>query len=210
LSDPRHSNPDKNSAPCLERLYPASIAFMIEERSLLWYEDAEEYDELLHEVFSELAPTGAIECILAKNLVDYIWELRRMKRLKHTAINYVMPDAAMNMLAPGGLWENRNASRVREQAASVADGAEEKVGAGERDFAALLRAAKVTPEMIHYEALNNVADRLYWITRECERLESRFHRLLKDFETRRATLAAMAKSLVDREKAEVIDFREAS
>lgn len=45
------------------------------------------------------------------------------------------------------------------------------------------------------------------ITRECERLESRLHHFLKEFEARRATLAAMAKSLIAREAADVIDVQ---
>lgn len=64
------------------------------------------------------------------------------------------------------------------------------------------------PEMIHYLAHIEVADDFYAITRACERLEGRFHSLLRDFEKRRATLAAMARSLVERERAEIIEFKE--
>ena len=35
---------EKGSGP--RPLYPTSIAFLIEERSLLWYEDPEEYQQL--------------------------------------------------------------------------------------------------------------------------------------------------------------------
>ena len=71
-----------------------------------------------------------------------------------------------------------------------------------------MEGMRITPEMIHYKALNSVADRLHWISRECERLEGRFHRLLRDFEGRRTALAAIARSLVEREKAEVVNLRE--
>lgn len=191
------------------RLYPASIAFLIEERPLLWFEKPEQYDELRREIFAELAPAGALECILVKHLVDYIWELRRMKKLKHTAINFVMPSAAQRILAPNKiLSENKEAERVRSQATDVAYGAEEELGEGEESLADRMEAMRTTPEMIHYRTHNEVADNLYAITRECERLEGRFHSLLRDFEKRRATLAAMARSLVERERAEVIEYKE--
>ena len=196
---------EKGSGP--RPLYPASIAFLIEERSLLWYEDPEEYDQLRREIFAETSPEGAINCIFVKNVVDCLWEFRRMKKLKHTAINFAMPDAAGRLIAPGIDFQgDREEALVRRQAASVAFGAEEQ--ASGTDFAERMQSKCVTPEMIHYQALNTVADRLTWINQECERLEGRFHRLLRDFEGRRTALAAMAKGLVERERAEVVNFKE--
>ena len=117
------------NSPAPRPLYPAGIAYFIEERPLLWYEDAAEYDQLRQEIFAELAPEGALHCIFVKNVVDYLWELRRMKKLKQTAINFFMPDAAAPLLAPSsGLWGNPDKAKVREHAADVAFGAEEEVG----------------------------------------------------------------------------------
>ena len=189
------------------RLYPASISHLIEERPLIWYESPEQYDQLLRDIFGEMAPQGVLECIFVKNLVDYIWELRRMKKMKHTAINFAMPDAAGQVIAPGmDFFSDCEEAQVRRQAAAVALGVEKE--AGGKEFAQRMQSKCVTPEMIHYKALNSEAEHFQWISRECERLEGRFHRLLKDFEGRRTTLAAMAKSLVEREKAEVVNFKE--
>ena len=200
---------DAGSNPAPRALYPASIAYLIEERPLLWCEDPKEYDQLRREIFAETSPEGAINCIFVKNVVDCLWEFRRMKKLKHTAINFAMPDAAAPLLAPAsGLWGNPEEAKVRGQAADVAYGAEEEVDKGEPHLAERMQEMRVTPEMIHYHALNTVADRLTWINQECERLEGRFHRLLKDFEGRRTALAAMAKGLVERERAEVVNFKE--
>jgi len=205
-TDDTHS---AGSSPGLRPLYPASIAFLIEERPLLWYEEPEEYDGLLREIFVELVPQGALNCIFIKGVVDYVWELRRMKKMKHTAINWAMPDAAGRIIAPGSDFESdRVEAHVRRGAAAAAYGSEKPNAKGGSDFEDQMHAKCVTSEMIHYEALNSVADRLYWISRECERLEGRFARLLTDFEGRRTALAAMAKSLVDREKAEVVDVKE--
>lgn len=198
---------DAGSNPAPRALYPASIAYLIEERPLLWCEDPYEYDELRREIFTELAPEGALNCIFVKNIVDYLWEFRRMKKMKHTAINYAMPRAATKLLtSSAGLWGDPEEAKVQKQAEAAAYGTGNETGA--TDFAERMRSKHVTPEMIHYKALNSVSEELHWISRECERLEGRFHRLLKDFEGRRTTLAAMAKSLVEREKAEVVNFKE--
>ncbi len=206
-TNPTTASTEADTGP--RRLYPASISYLIEERPLLWYESPQEYDQLLRDIFDEMAPQGALECILVKNLVDYIWELRRMKKMKHTAINIVMPGAAAHLLAPPeGIWGSPEKDTVMAQAADVVYGAEEDIEEGKPSLAERMEDERVTPEMIHLKALNSEAKHIHWITRECERLEGRFHRLLKDFEDRRAKFAAMAKSLVEREKAEVVDFKE--
>lgn len=203
------SNPSSHSGP--RPLYPRSIAFLIEERPLLWYESADDYDELRREVFTELSPNGALECVFVKNLVDYIWELRRMKKMKHVAINFVMPKAATDLLEPDkGMWGNPERDKVMEQATDIAYGAEEDLVDDTPSLSERMEEMRLTSEMVHYRALNEAADHLQRINRECERLEGRFHHLLKDFETRRSTLAAMAKSLIRRERAEDVAFKEVS
>lgn len=197
---------DHDSGP--EHPYPASIAFLIEERFLLWYEDPREYDALQRSFFMELAPKGALNCIFVKNVIDYAWELRRMKRLTHTAINYVMPDVAAKMLAPDlGLWGDPDRDLIRGQANDVAYGAEERSAEGKPSFAERMENTGTTHEMLHYKALEKTAERLEWIRYERERLENRFHHFLRDFETRNKTLAAMAKALIEREKAKDIDAK---
>ena len=196
------------SSPGVTRLYPASIAYLIEERPLLWYEDAEEYDTQLREVFAELKPEGALNCIFVKNVVDYIWELRRMKKMKHTAINYAMPDAATKLLTrSAGLWGDPDEAKIRKQAEAEAYGGE--AAAGGPSLADRMHSKSVTSEMIHYRALNANSEEYHWISRECERLEGRLHQLIRDYEARNARLAAMARSLVEREKAEVVELKRA-
>lgn len=44
-----------------------------------------------------------------------------------------------------------------------------------------------------------------YLRRERDRIEDRIHRLLKEFEARRASMVAQARTLVERETAQVID-----
>lgn len=190
-------------------LVPADIAFLIKERPLLWYESPREYDALQRSFFRQLAPEGALNCIFVKGAVDYAWEIRRMKRLTHTHINYATPNVAARMLAPDeGLWGNPDRDLVRGQARDVVAGAKERGGDGKPSLSERMEGAGATPEMLHYKALEKTAERLDWIRREQERLEDRFHRLRRDYKTRNKTLAAMARGLIERERAQDTTFRE--
>lgn len=207
MDHPTDQTRSTGASPGVRASYPASIAHLIEERPLLWYEDAEEYDTLVREIFAELKPEGALNCIFVKNVVDYIWELQRMKKMKHTAINYAMPRAATKLLkSSSGLWGDPDESKIQKQAEDKAYGAEAETDGP--SLAERMHAKRVTSEMIHYSALNANSEEYHWISRECERLEGRLHQLLKAYEARNARLAAMARSLVERERAEDATYTE--
>ena len=193
------------------RLYPDSIAFLIEERPLLWYEKPEDYDNLRGGVFDNLAPRDTLECIFSKNLVDCFWEHRRMRRLMQTAINFAMPGAVGKILVPGiTFYDTKQREKAECQAACVAYGVEEEISGVDPSLQEQLEEARVTHEAIHLKAYESQMERVSHIRHECERIENRIHWLLKNFETRRATMAAMARSLVEREMAQTVEYREGS
>ena len=193
------------------RLYPASISFLIEERPLLWYEKPDDYDNLRRGVFDNLAPRDTLECIFSKNLVDCFWEHRRMRRLMQTAINFAMPGAAGKLLAPGGTFYDVNRRQSAErQADCVAHGVEEEISGDDPSLHEQMEEARVTHEEFHLKAYESQMECVAHIRHECERIENRIHWLLKNFETRRATMAAMARSLVEHEMAQTVEYREAS
>jgi hypothetical protein len=155
----------------------------------------------------ELIPRGVIACIFVKNLADHFWELRRMMKLKHTAINCAMPRAAAKLLAPGygDTITYVTRPRVEDQAKAVLYGdAAVELKAGEPTFEERMRAERVTSEMMVYRAHQEAAEWLEHISGECARIENRIHRLLRDFEARNATLASSARTLVEREAAQIL------
>ena len=193
------------------RLYPASIAYLIEERPLLWYEKPEDYDNLRAGVFDNLAPRDTLECIFSKNLVDCFWEHRRMRRLMQTAINFAMPKAAGKLLVPGVTSYNFDRrEKAERQAECVAYGVEQKITGDDPSLQQQMEKARVTHEAIHLKAYENQMECVAHIRHECDRIENRIHWLLKNFETRRATMAALARSLVEHEMAQTVEYREAS
>ena len=65
---------NKVSDEAVERLLPEHLSYLFEDKPLLWNESEEEYDALTGAIFAELDPQGVIETLLAKDIVDYIWE----------------------------------------------------------------------------------------------------------------------------------------
>ena len=61
---------------------PAGLAFLFEQRPLLSGECATEYDALLASFVKAVSPGDAIEAIWTKDVVDKIWEVHRLQRLK--------------------------------------------------------------------------------------------------------------------------------
>lgn len=204
------TTPHDEGAAQPRRLYPASLAFLMEERNLLWYEKASEYDSLRGEILDYLQPADPIECIFAKNVVDYFWEHRRWKRQMHTAINYAMPQAAGDILAPAiSLLHDAEHARVVTQARRVAFDGSDECDAKDKNLEDLMERACVTPEMLHFKAAARLEERIDRIRRECDHIEARIHWLIKNFEARRAAIAARAKSLLEREAAQTVEYREA-
>lgn len=191
-------------------LIPSHLAHLIEERPLLWYEDANAYDVLLSSVFAELDPKGAIEAILVKDIVDYIWEARRMRRLKAAAMHAELPDTASKVMAK----IYRGVHDVEyEQASSHLKHLMRGSTAGAEGFeeAALeaMEECMVTPDVLLYEAYKSGLRTVSAINDELERLERRRDQILRSLREHRAALAAMARSLVEREGAETVTVHSA-
>jgi hypothetical protein len=194
---------DAPTAPIASRVIPEGLAYLIEERTTLWHENGGDYDSLRAAIFAELKPEGVIECILIKNLVDYVWEARRYRRLKTAAIHAEMPAVAGQMLGKdSGLFGNSYPDRqlVTRLARAVVAGVR---GSGNDSIDSRAEKEHVTSDVLHYEAYKGGAEMHLHLNRECERMERRRDQLLKQIEDRRATLGAMARSLITREAAEV-------
>lgn len=189
------------------RLIPERLDFLIGERPLLWHESPEEYDALREEIFAEIVPNGTLEAIMVKNLVDVLWEARRLRRLKVHAIHERMPSFAVSALVaddPGKTLYARR-GRVRFLAEMAGVGVEPELDQGEESLSERFESCRMTPDMLHYRMLSHRGETLDDLDRRVQRVEDRFYQLLRQFEARRAGMAAMARTLMERERSEVID-----
>lgn len=186
-------------------LIPPQLSHLIEDRPLLWYEDADAYEVLLSSVFAELDPKGAVEAILVKDVVDYIWEARRMRRLKAAAMHAELPGAASKVMT-GSYAAIKNFSYTKAQ--SHLEYLMRGSAAGGEGFeeAALeaMGECSVTPDVLLYQAYKSGLKTMSAINDELERLERRRDQILRSLREHRAALAAMARSLVAREEAEIV------
>ena len=206
---PNPAPSDRAEPSAAFHLVPPGLTFLVEERHTLWTESAEEYDALQAAVFAELEPKGIWESILVKDLVDYIWEVRRMRRLKVTATHAQVPAVAVSLLfnysAPvtaNSFGEEERISRLARchvhERESTPGSAEER-----ESFAALTAKKHVTPDVLHYEAYRTGYESIEGINRELTRLEGRRDQIMAQFEDRRTKLAAMAKGLLKREAEDI-------
>lgn len=80
---------------------PAGAEFVFEERPLLQDENGTDYDRLLHAMLSQVRPTDLIEAIWVRDLVDNIWEARRLKRWRAQILKHGKMRAVEEMIHEG-------------------------------------------------------------------------------------------------------------
>jgi hypothetical protein len=195
--------PDQKSTISAKALIPPQVSYLIEDKPVLWYENPNDYDRLMASVFAELDPKGAIETILVKDVVDYIWEARRMRRLKAAAIHAETPDALVKLSDKKSEFGLSFADHSKK--GQIIDIARAGTVGFEEDAEQLqihLASLNLSPDIVTYEAYKLGMKTIHAINSELERLERRRDQTLKSILERRSTLHAMAKSLILREEAE--------
>ncbi|QEE39023.1 MULTISPECIES: HNH endonuclease [unclassified Methylobacterium] len=60
---------------------PAHLGFLFDERPLLPGEVTDQYDALLRSIVQQVKPVDVIEAIWVKDVIDLIWEAKRLRRL---------------------------------------------------------------------------------------------------------------------------------
>ena len=186
--------------PSLEAVVPEEYADLLEDRPLLWYENADLYERLLGATFAEFQPRGVVECLQVKDFVDYVWESRRLKRLKVAAVHYGLPDVVDHMLPfPGvGILSMLSERKHHGDVERAAGGGNPQAKA---ELAKFAREQHLNPVDLHFRAHQGGLAVLEAISREAERLERRKDAILKQLDCRRVAMAAMARGLLARDEA---------
>lgn len=199
------TNTNSHKAPeeAAERLLPERFSHLLAERPLLWNEDEEDYDTLFGEIFAELDPKGMIEAILSKDIVDHMWEARRMRRMKTAALLVELPRAFSELVRPETSEAMRHHMAIQYQPLVFAAVAGKSVQS--QALMKEMEAKNVTPEMAQYAAFRNASSVITAIDASIARFERRRDQLLKQIQDRRQAFKAMAKGLLAREAAEDVD-----
>jgi hypothetical protein len=187
------------SRPTLDHLIPEHISNLLDDRPLLWFEDAPRYDGLLAELIGAYDPKGALEFILIKDVCDAQWEIMRLRQLRQAAVEAEFSGAAWQLMkedfpsvADQDFHSARNTLRVMSRRAIQGDAKMRK------DLDRYSAKVGVTTRMIHYEALKIGMKSISAIEDNLAKAERRRDQMIRMIEDRRRNLAAMRRSLVDR------------
>lgn len=188
--------PEKRSRS-LEYLIPTEFAYVYEDRPVLAFENPRAYTRLLADMIAEYAPKTLIEHHWIKDLVDTIWEIRRLRRLKKAAFEAEIPDAAVQYmgkdfqeLAPE--FRLRNDEETLKRLARMASQGNTY---SKSELSGILLEADKSVDALHYATYAAGLRTINAIDAKLAKAELRRDELCKRFEERRRMLSAMNKSL---------------
>jgi len=190
----------------LTRLIPPELSHLVSDRPLAYGEVPDEYDKLVASIVADLDPRTAIETIMAKDLADWSWEASRTKKLRATAFEAGLGDAAWALLghAYKSTFEMCALAMIpdevlKEQLACMARKALRPNTPESETIHELCVTTGVTLAQLAFKAHELALPTITALEANLERLDRRRERLLRFYEERRATKAAMARSLLARE-----------
>jgi hypothetical protein len=80
---------------------PTHLDFLFDDRPLLPGESAEQYDALLRSIVQQVKPDDVIEALWIKDVVDLIWESKRLRRWRRQILVQAQLKAAEALIEPG-------------------------------------------------------------------------------------------------------------
>lgn len=80
---------------------PAHLVFVFTDRSLLSGENEQEYDNLLHSIIQQVKPTDVIEAFWVKDVINLIWEAKRLHRIRGQILAQARLKAAEELIVLG-------------------------------------------------------------------------------------------------------------
>lgn len=100
---PRKTDGAHADAPASGELLPpipAHLDFLFDERPLLPGENADQYDALLRSIVQQVEPSDVIEAIWVKDIIDFIWEAKRLRRWRGQILVQARLKAAEDLIRP--------------------------------------------------------------------------------------------------------------
>ena len=143
-------------------------------------EDGAAYDELLARVSTAINPADILEDIWVRDLVDLLWEILRLRRLKASL---------MTASAHKGLKTVLDPLAPRESTSNLVHGWVTRKAHAMEEVKRVLASAGLTIDAVMAETLRTNIDEIDRIERMIANLERRRNSALREIELHRATLA---------------------
>ena len=175
---------------------PGHLDFLFADRPLLPGEDADQYNALLRAIVQQVRPGDVIEAIWVKDVVDLIWEAKRLRRWRAQILQQARLKAAEDLIAPAlaeadpfGLDDLTGTAAAALAAGWVTARAEDK----ER-VDAMLRKRGLTAESVAAHGFLIRLPEIERIDRLAQLADQRRDALLRKIERKRTSLAQRARA----------------
>jgi hypothetical protein len=194
----------RRDAEQLAPLIPDEIRFLFEPRPLTPHEDPCEYDRLLAFIVQDVKPRDIIEWIWVKDILDLVWEARRLRLYKVLVMRVRMRKAGGRLLAQ--VFEPETSDDVpvlrSERAASNYQSGDDKGIARVLDA---LGALGLPEHALSVAAFVDALPELEKIDQMLRSVESRRNSVLREIERQRFATSQRLRSASD---AVVVDLIE--
>ena len=98
-SPPPAATEGVQAVPAMPAL-PGAVMRVLAQRPLVAGETVADYDDLFGRVAAAVAPADAIEWIWVKDVVDLVWEARRLRRMRDAVLTTARLEALAHRLSP--------------------------------------------------------------------------------------------------------------
>ncbi|MDR7039975.1 hypothetical protein J2X36_004753 [Methylobacterium sp. BE186] len=180
---------------------PAHLAFLFEERPLLPGESSDQYDAILTSIAQEIKPRDAIEGIWTKNVVDLIWEAKRLRIWRQRILIQARLKAAEMLIKPVLEDRDRGVFRlddgIESEARTAALGWLNGCASGTAVFEELLKGRGLTTADVIAKGFELKLQDLERIDRMVMNAEDRRDALLREIERKRASFGKGLRAATD-------------
>jgi hypothetical protein len=187
---------DAPSSGDIRPAIPAHLDFLFDDRPFLPGERAEQYDALLRSIIQQVKPDDVIEALWVKDVVDLIWEAKRLRRWRRQILVQAQLKAAEALIEPGlraadpmGLSSFGGPSADALAAGWMADSKSEKSRVD-----TILKARGLTAEDVKAHGFLMNLPAIERIDRLALTADQRRDALLREIERKRASLAQQVRT----------------
>ncbi|WP_375408045.1 HNH endonuclease signature motif containing protein [uncultured Methylobacterium sp.] len=79
---------------------PQHLAFLFDDRPLLFGDDPEQYEALLGKMVQQVMPTDIVEAIWVKDIIDLVWEVKRLRHWRNQILSQARVEVITALIVP--------------------------------------------------------------------------------------------------------------